>query len=99
MRIGNWKVGEDGIEWVGQFADNYYIEPHRMTKQGSGERSQMYEWLIEVADKYWTTKKDVYDVDAAFIQAVLRFKLNFDPRIFAKTLYEQSRIMEYTMRH
>ncbi len=92
-------MAEDGIEWVGQFADNYYIEPHRMIEKGSGKRSDMYDWLLKLTEKYWTTKKDILDVDAAFTYAVIRFNLKFDPNTFAKTLHEQSRIMECTMRH
>lgn len=100
MKIGNWIVGQDGIDWAGQFADNYYIEPDRMIATGSGKRSEMYDWLLNLTEKYWTTKKDILDVDAAFTYAVIKFDLKFNPITFANTLYEQNRIMEYTkMRH
>lgn len=91
FKIGNWLITEEGIKWDGQPNVEYLITKLRLIELGSGERSKMYDWLVHIPEKTWTTEADIYALNSAFIYAIDYFGLDFKTGSFVSTLIEQQK--------
>lgn len=89
IKIENWLITEEGIEWDGIPKIEYFISKERLNELGTGERSNMYNWLLHTASKTWITKTDVYTLNTAFIYAIEYFGLEYNTGSFMETLKEQ----------
>lgn len=89
MKIDNWLVTEEGIQWNGNPKIDYFISKERLDELGTNERSNMYDWLLHTASKTWITKADIYTLNTAFIYAIEYFGLDYNTGSFIETLKEQ----------
>lgn len=94
FKIGNWLITEEGIAWDGQPKVNYQITKERILEGGSSGRINMYDWLVHIPSKTWTTETDIYALNTAFIYALAHYGLNFNTHSFVETLIEQQDVLK-----
>ena len=95
FKIGNWLITEDGISWDGMPKVKYQISRDRILESGPPGRDKMYDWLVHLPTKSWTTEKDIYALNTAFIYAIEYYGLDFNTCSFVETLIEQKRELGY----
>lgn len=94
MKIGNWKIVDAGIEWVGDHGSYPVITKERLQETRDFDGVQVYDWLTHMAEKAWITEEDVYSLNTAFLFALEHFKIGFNGSIsFERTLKEQNKIV------
>lgn len=91
LKIGNWLITGEGIRWAGTAKIDYIIPRDRILEAGTGDRSNMYDWLVHMVDKTWLTEEDIYTLNTAFVFAIAHYGLDFTTCSFADTLVEQQR--------
>lgn len=94
-KIGNWLINEDGITWDGIPKIDYEIPKERILQFGTQERKNMYDWLVHIPTKAWTTETDIYALNTAFVYALAQYGLNFSALSFIETLIEQQIELKY----
>lgn len=67
-KFGNWDVKDEGILWTTEPFE-YFISRIEIHSHGSGERTNVYDWLIHTAEKTWVSRKDMADLNNAFLYA------------------------------
>lgn len=93
QKIGKWLVTEEGIEWTGEI--EYFIDKERLLESGSGERNNMYDWLVHMPTKSWLSVEDIYALNTAFVYALNHFCLDFNTKSFVETFIEQEIDLNY----
>ncbi|PHR49840.1 MAG: hypothetical protein COA32_01515 [Fluviicola sp.] len=94
MRFGNWKVNEEGIEWVGSVGE-YFIHKSRLNETGHGERSGMFDFLVHLTEKTWLSQSDIIDLNEAYQFAFNHFGIEMDDSLSMEdTLTEQNKLMK-----
>jgi hypothetical protein len=73
IKIGNWVVTNEGIEWRGQPEVDLLIPRSELTQLGTIERSRMYDWLVHLTSKMWLTEFDLYALNTAYIYSLEYF--------------------------
>jgi hypothetical protein len=58
IKIGNWLITKNGIEWTGTLQKGYNIDKSRLTQSGFDERKDCYDWLLHLPEKNWVTKAE-----------------------------------------
>jgi hypothetical protein len=95
LKIGNWLITEEGIEWNGTPKVEYLISKERMAEHGHSDRKNMYDFLVHLPEKAWIKKADVYTLNTALIYALEYFKIGFNTNLsFVETLNEQQKILQ-----
>ena len=91
MIFGNWKVGNEGIEWNGSGFSRFAIPKDNLTRitETKNNSPRLYEWIMLATAQDWLTQNDLYDLNYAFVYAVAKFDHDFDYEIFDATLEEQ----------
>jgi len=92
FKIGNWLIDEKGIRHENH--KDYQIDLNRLLERGPSDRKNMFDWLVHLPTKAWCSKEDIFALNSAFLYAIETFELECPDDIsFAKTMIEQSRIM------
>jgi len=92
IKIGNWLINDNGIQWDGQPAVDYKIFKNTLNCIGSGDREKMYDWLVHLPEKTWITENDIYTLNTALVYSLEYFGIGFSPDIsFVKTFIEQQK--------
>ncbi|HEY4198489.1 MAG TPA: hypothetical protein VGM63_23275 [Mucilaginibacter sp.] len=96
LKIGNWLITADGIEWDGKAYKGYYIDKDRLLQRGL-EHKDTYDWLLHMAHKNWLTETDIYALNTALVYAMEYFNApNKWPKLsFVKSINEQQKIIHY----
>lgn len=83
--IGNWLVTDEGIEWLEDDREGYFIDKERLLES----RGDKYDWLVHMPQKTWLTREDIYALNTAYIYAMEKFGVPFDRLSFVSTFHEQ----------
>ena len=95
MKIGNWEVSDEGINWIGSpKIHTGIIALNTLKEKGPGYRNEMYEWILHFSEKAVATEADIYALNTAFIYAIEKYNLGFDTLSFVKTFTEQQKHIE-----
>ena len=96
LKIGNWLITADGIEWDGKPYTGYYISKDRLLQHGL-EHKDTYDWLVHMAHKNWLTETDIYALNTALMYAIEYFEAgNKRSKLsFVKSIDEQQKILRY----
>ena len=91
FKIGNWLITEECISWEGTPQVDYKIPRERILEPGPGTRRNMYDWLVHIPTKTWTTEADIYSLNTAFVYALALYGLDLTTLSFVETLIEQQK--------
>ncbi len=91
IKIGNWDVTTNGIEWKGPYGRELLIDKDRLDEGGIGDRENTYDWLIHLVEKTWLTRGDIYALNSAFIYALQEFDIDLNSQSFSKTIQLQDK--------
>lgn len=89
IKIGNWQVISDGIEFTGD--NEYFIPKESLLERGSGERKNMYDFLVHLPTKSWLSVEDIYTLNTAYIYAINYFRLDLNKLSFVETMILQQK--------
>lgn len=94
LKIGNWLITADGIEWTGERYNGYFISKDRLLQEPIAEKGT-YDWLLHLAQKNWLTETDIYALNTALMYALEYFGMGSKRSkiSFVKTIDEQQRLM------
>jgi hypothetical protein len=73
FKIGNWLVDSKGIIWDGPRKADYDIPKSGLSLTYEG----VYHWPIQIAQKTWLNREDVYTFNTAFFYALEAFEIPF----------------------
>lgn len=91
IKIGNWLIDQDGINWDGTPSLKYSISKSTLTDS----RGKAYDWLLHMPEKTWLTREDVYAFNTAFIFAMEAYGIPFTSDLsFVETFKEQEEIIK-----
>lgn len=92
-KFGNWSLDDDGITWNG--TRHYFIDKSKLLEVGPGSWSNVYDVLVNLAQKDWINEVDLNDLNKAFEAALLRYGFNHNPTVsWEATLKEQQRLFK-----
>ena len=74
----NYKNGKDTIH----NEKDYYIEKESLMHLGTGDRRNMYDFLVHLTEKTWLTDEDLYSLNTAFVYAMEYFNYPFNQVCF-----------------
>ena len=96
MKIGNWKVTDNTIEWSAKGFQHFVIEKAALleTAKPEGWRDEMYKPIMLATDTDWLTTDDLYDLNFAFVYAAGSWQQPFDYEIFDRTMEYQFDLLE-----
>ena len=91
MEIGNWKIKDESITWIGPGLQRFVIPMKELTKTVTAwdGTTKYYEWILLATDEDWLTQDDLYDLNYAFVFAAAKYAFPFHYSIFDETLAEQ----------
>ena len=96
MKIGNWKITENAIEWAGKAFQRFVIEKQMLLEtvipEDAGE--EMYKWILLATEEDWLTADDLYDFNFAFVFGAGKWQLNLDYQLFDKTAAYQFELLD-----
>ena len=95
IKIGNWLITKDGIEWTGRLQNGYNIDKSRLAESGHDKQKDCYDWLLHLPEKNWVTTADVYTLNTAFLYALEIFRVPLNSLSFKNTLAEQQKILQF----
>lgn len=91
IKIGNWLIDYDGINWEGVPSTNYFISKKTLTQSRGNE----YDWLLHMSEKPWLTKEDIYALNTAFIYAMEAYGISYPSELsFVDTFTYQEEIIK-----
>jgi hypothetical protein len=96
MRIGNWKITDDAIQWSAKGFQRFVIEKELLLETVKQEPTyeHMYKWIIMATDEDWLTADDLYDLNFAFVFAAGSWQQELDYEIFDKTVEYQFDLLD-----
>ena len=91
MKIGNWKVTENTIEWAAKGFQRFVIERNALLETAKPEpwNEEMYKLLLLATDTDWLTTDDLYDLNFAFVYAAGSWQQQFSYELFDRTMEYQ----------
>src|SRR5688500_17970829 len=71
MKIGNWKVTDQAIEWSGKEFQRFVIERQSLLETSQPEDAEvpLYNILLQAMETDWLTADELYDLNFAFVFA------------------------------
>ncbi|MET0244589.1 MAG: hypothetical protein ABW174_14015 [Flavitalea sp.] len=95
MKIGNWLITNDSIEWKGTGTNSFVIPLKEITEKIETDDDKLffYKWIIAATDEDWLGDDELYDLNFAFVYAAAKSGAEFDYQIFDETLsYQYSQL-------
>ncbi|RYZ84504.1 MAG: hypothetical protein EOP04_17865 [Proteobacteria bacterium] len=87
MKIGNWNVTDNTIEWTGDSLQPYIIEQDELLAiEPSGEFAGLYTAILQATEEDWLTVDDLYDLNYAFVYAAAQNGAGFNYETFDATV-------------
>ena len=91
--VGNWIITDVDIDCSKVLRDpNYAIPVNRLLELGSGERNQVYDWLVHFVEKE-SSKAQIHSFNTAFILAATLWELPLDAQKLKNSILMQYQIL------
>ncbi|RYG05669.1 MAG: hypothetical protein EOO02_03075 [Chitinophagaceae bacterium] len=95
MKIGNWLITNESIEWKGTGKNTFVIPIKEITEkiETDDDKLSFYKWIMLATDEEWLGDDELYDLNFAFVYAVAKSGAEFDYQVFDETLsYQYSQL-------
>ena len=88
MRIGNWRITEDAIQWAGKGLQRFVIDKEVLLDitKVAPTYEDMYKCILLATEEDWLTADDLYDLNFAFVFAAGKWQEEMDYETFDRTV-------------
>ena len=96
MKIGNWKVTEQSVEWGGKGFQRFVIGRQSLleTTQPEDAEAPLYKNLLLAMETDWLTTDDLYDLNFAFVFASGSWQQPMDYETLDNTMEYQYMLLD-----